>query len=149
MLYLQNTERLMPSVIVCEKCGTELRNTTRCECGHRTTIQEDPEVIRKYLSKANKILKKNYRKRFGEIDIVAKYKECLIFVEVKTSKGESFGTPESWVNKKKQQQVGKIAALYLQEYDLTDIDFRFDVIGVYLNKPESERIVHIENAFWM
>ena len=46
-------------------------------------------------------------------------------------------------------KIGKIAALYLQEHNLMDIDCRFDVIGINLNIPESDKIIHIENAFWI
>ncbi len=102
-----------------------------------------------YLMKNNyKILQRNYRHLSGEIDIIASKDDLLIFVEVKTARSRSFGNPETWVNEHKQQQIGRVAEIYLQENEIYDVDCRFDVIAVTFvqNQP---RIKHIKNAFWL
>lgn len=94
------------------------------------------------------ILERNYRFARGEIDIVAKKDGVLVFVEVKTSATKRFGEPETWVTDRKQQQIGMVAAHYLQAKEIEDVDCRFDVITVESN-GRSHKIKHIENAFWL
>jgi putative endonuclease len=94
------------------------------------------------------ILDRNYRWARGEIDIVAKQDDTLVFVEVKTARGGNFGSPETWVDERKQQQLGMVAAHYLQEKEIEDTDCRFDVIAIRA-QGNDWRIRHIENAFWL
>ncbi len=94
------------------------------------------------------IIERNYRWARGEIDIIARKDELLVFVEVKTARTKHFGAPETWVTKRKQQQVGMVASRYLQEKEIVDTDCRFDVIAVTAIGQEWE-IKHIENAFWL
>ncbi len=94
------------------------------------------------------ILARNYRWARGEIDIVARKAGVLVFVEVKTASGKSFGEPETWVTPRKQKQIGLVAERYLQEHGIQDMDCRFDVIAVKVD-PSSHSIKHIENAFWL
>ena len=64
------------------------------------------DLARKYLQKKGyKILEQNYRTRYAEIDLVAREKDVLVFVEVRTKVGEQFGTPEETLNFKKLQKV--------------------------------------------
>ena len=93
------------------------------------------------------IIKRNYRYGHGEIDIVAKDGDVLVFVEVKTRKNLEFGPPILGVTKAKQRQVRKIAEAYLIEHNISDTDCRFDVVGVLLQGNEQPIIDHIENAF--
>ncbi|UCE20635.1 MAG: YraN family protein [Gemmatimonadota bacterium] len=93
------------------------------------------------------ILERNYHHRRGEIDIVARDRKTLVFIEVKTATSNQYGPPESWVDSRKQQQVAKIAAAYLQERKVTNVDCRFDVIAVDHTRENS--INHIQNAFWI
>lgn len=94
------------------------------------------------------ILERNFRAERGEIDIIAKDGNTLVFVEVKTRVRGGFGEPEEWVNQKKQTQIGKVAMGYLQEKRLEDVDCRFDVVAV-TKMGEKTRIRHIEDAFWL
>jgi len=99
--------------------------------------------------KGYRILKQNYRWARGEIDIVARDGDTLVFVEVKTKAGSSdFGEPETWVTPRKQQQIGQVALRYLQENEIVDTDCRFDVVAVTY-KQGQWRLKHIENAFWL
>jgi putative endonuclease len=93
------------------------------------------------------IIKRNYHFGHGEIDIIAMDNETLVFVEVKTRKNLEFGDPIQGVTKGKQRQIRKIAEGYLMENNITDIDCRFDVIGILLRGSEAPKIEHIENAF--
>lgn len=93
------------------------------------------------------IVKRNYRFGHGEIDIVAKKNDILLFVEVKTRKNLEFGPPELAVTKSKQRQIRKIAESYLAENKITEFDCRMDVIAILLKKNLPPEINHIENAF--
>ncbi len=107
------------------------------------------EIAAAYLArKGYQILMRNYRCRYGEIDIVARQGETLVFVEVKAGRSGSFGAPESWVDRRKQQHLGNAAAVYLDEHGIADVDCRFDVVAVRLERG-GPRVQHIENAFWL
>ncbi|MCG8605985.1 YraN family protein [bacterium] len=105
-------------------------------------------AIRHLQQKNYEILDRNYRWARGEIDIVAKQADTLVFVEVKTARGANFGSPETWVDERKQQQLGLVASHYLQEKEIEDTDCRFDVIAIRA-RGNDWQIRHIENAFWL
>jgi len=101
-----------------------------------------------YLSSNNfKIIERNYRYGHGEIDIIAKDGEVLVFVEVKTRKNLEFGPPELAITKRKQSQVRKISEAYLIEKNIADTDCRIDVVAILIRKNIPPKITHIENAF--
>ena len=77
-----------------------------------------------------KILERNYKNKIGEIDIIAKRKNTLVFVEVKTRKSNEFGTPAQAVTYYKKQKIVNTAKHYLAQ-NPTDMDISFDVIEVY------------------
>ena len=94
------------------------------------------------------ILEKNYRRQFGEVDIVARDRGTLVFVEVKTRHSHLYGAPVEAVDKRKQRQLSKIAQGYLLSCQLNDTSARFDVIGVTLDKNnQPAQIELIRNAF--
>lgn len=104
----------------------------------------------RYLRKQGcKILEKNFRAVRGEIDIIARDGDTLVFVEVKTNSEPGTIAPEFRVNQAKQQQIGKIAQAYLNSNFEVLPDCRFDVIGVTLQESRSPEISHIRNAFWL
>ncbi len=80
--------------------------------------------------KGYKILKRNYKNKIGEIDIIAKNKDNLIFIEVKTRSTEKFGTPAEAVTYYKKQKIVNTAKMYLIE-NPTDLNIRFDIVEVY------------------
>ena len=88
-----------------------------------------------------KILKRNYRTRQGEIDIIAEKKGELIFVEVKKRKNDLFGGGSAAVNTAKQQRIKKAAESFLLSCE-KEVACRFDVIEINDNK-----ITHIKSAF--
>lgn len=112
------------------------------------TGQWGETVAAQYLRKRRfEIIACNYRCRFGEIDIICKNKEYLIFVEVKTRKNADFARAMEFVDLRKQQRLISTAKMYLAQNE-TDLQPRFDVIEVYAAEPErSPRIMHLENAF--
>ena len=103
----------------------------------------------KFLKKNGyKILATNYRKTYGEIDIIASKGENIAFVEVKTRKNDAYGTPSEFVTISKQKKIIKAAYSYIQEQDL-DAEFTFDVIEVYTKGRKIQNINHIVNAFYI
>ncbi len=89
------------------------------------------------------ILENNYRIPSGEIDIIAKDGEYIVFVEVKLRYNLNNGYPREAVHRPKQKSIIRVAQYYIQEKQLFHHDFRFDVIEILGDKVE-----HIENAFW-
>ena len=87
----------------------------------------------RYLEKQGyRIVTQNFRGRFGEIDIIAKDRDVLVFVEVKTRSQGSLGTPEEAVTPRKIARITKAAAEYMaaNERATSDLNVRFDVVGV-------------------
>ena len=104
---------------------------------------EGESAARSYLlSKGAKILEMNFRRPAGEIDIIAKLRKTILFVEVKRRSSLRFGRPSEAVNPAKQAHILRTAMLYLQENGLEDVPVRFDIIEIL---PDG--IHHIENAF--
>ncbi len=94
------------------------------------------------LSKGYKILEYNFRCRMGEIDLIARDEEYLVFCEVKYRAGAAKGHPAEAVGPRKQQVISKCAAYYLMTRRMGDIPCRFDVVSV-----EGRKITLIKNAF--
>ena len=96
-----------------------------------------------------RVTARNYRCRFGEIDIVAENQTYLVFVEVKLRKSARFGAACEFVDRRKQEKLRATAAMWLEEHE-TLLQPRFDVIeiyapdGVQTRRPE---IRQIEDAF--
>lgn len=93
-----------------------------------------------------KVLERNFKCPLGEIDIIARDKSTLVFVEVKTRATRDFGGPAAAVHERKQRQLSKVALLYLNQKKLFNIPARFDVVAVEL-LPPGPRIEVIQNAF--
>ena len=94
------------------------------------------------------ILERNYRLRIGEVDIIARDGEYLVFIEVKTRRSNRFGSPFEAVDVRKQKKIFQLAAAYLQGKELP---VRFDVVAVHLNeqgvRKQGVRIEILKNAF--
>ena len=94
-----------------------------------------------------KIIEKNFRSRFGEIDIVTEKDQVIVFVEVKTKTGDGFGEPWEMVNQHKLKQIRMMGEAYLTKNGLTDRACRIDVIGVWLNRDsEVTKLEHWDNV---
>ncbi len=89
------------------------------------------------------IIERNFSCRQGEIDLIAKKDDVLVFVEVKYRQSRRGGLPEEQVGYRKQERIKKTAVYYLWKRGIPeDSACRFDVIAVY-----GEEIRHIEDAF--
>lgn len=93
------------------------------------------------------IIEQNYHFGHGEIDIIVKDKETLVFVEVKYRKNLEFGPPELSIPISKQKQIRKTAEAYLYEKEIKDQTCRIDVIAILHLKDSKPQINHILNAF--
>lgn len=103
-------------------------------------------TVRNYLRlRFYKIAAKNYKTRYGEIDIIAKSFKYLCFVEVKTRSASGMGLPSDAVNLAKQERIIKSACVYLKS-NPTSKGIRFDVAEVYVDGGK-KRINYIKNAF--
>jgi putative endonuclease len=104
-------------------------------------------VAVRYLKKQGyRIVEQNYRSKVGEIDIIARDKQSLVFVEVKTRSSRSFGSPKWAITPKKQKAISMAALYYLKMTNQNDVDARFDVVSIML-QGEDTQIELVRNAF--
>ena len=115
------------------------------------TLGRRGEIIaRKFLqNRGYSIIEENYHSRYGEIDIIARDGEIVVFVEVKLRKNANFAQAREFVTYKKQEKIIKTADIWLSE-NQNDYQLRFDVIEVYTGLASKKTLVnHIENAFYL
>lgn len=104
------------------------------------------EMASRFLEeKGYKVIGRNIRTRFGEIDIVAKDKETIAFIEVKTRRSDTFGRGEEAISLLKQRRMAKVAVQFMKNYP--DNDFRFDVLAAFSKGEEKWHLELITNAF--
>lgn len=111
------------------------------------TFGKRSEIIASdYLKKKGyKILEVNYKNKVGEIDVIAKDKDYIVFVEVKSRTSQKFGHPFEAIDERKQQKIYAAASLYLVKNHKYGTNCRFDAISILgLENPE---ITHIVDAF--
>ena len=105
------------------------------------------DLALRYLKKNGyRVYERNYVCKMGEVDIIAKEKDTLAFIEVKTRTSTAFGPPQLAVNAAKQMQLSKAALYFLKEKGLGDIKARFDVVAIVLG-PRGPEIELIKDAF--
>lgn len=116
--------------------------------GTRTIVgKRGEDIAARCLEEAGcRIIERNYRCFLGEIDIIAKDGECLVFVEVKSRRGAGSGDPREAVGPGKQEKISRVAQFYLKEKRLKDVRARFDVVAVSIVSG-GNRIRWIRNAF--
>jgi len=109
--------------------------------------QESESMAVRHLKKNGyKILEQNYRTKLGEIDIIAKDKGTLVFVEVKAKRSDRFGNPKEAVTPKKQRKISKVALYYLKATNQNHVKARFDVVAI--SSIQDNSIIEIvKNAF--
>lgn len=101
-----------------------------------------------YLLENNyKIIGRNYRCPLGEIDIIARDGQKIVFVEVKSKNSGRFGRPEEAVDRKKQAKLSRVALFYLKSKSALDAPARFDVVSVYMDRQGPPVIRLYKNAF--
>jgi len=93
------------------------------------------------------VLHKNYRCREGEIDIIVRDEDCIVFVEVRTKRDCGFGCPEESITSVKKERLIALAELYIQDADMPHVSWRIDVIAIELNSHNTvARLNHVVNA---
>jgi putative endonuclease len=101
-----------------------------------------------YLSGAGlRVLDRNWRCREGELDIVAREHDALVFCEVKTRRGVVFGHPVEAVTPAKQRRLRLLAQRWLAAHDEHAPELRFDVVGVLVHPSRPALVTHLRAAF--
>lgn len=102
-------------------------------------------VVKKLINDGYHILARNYRKRYGEIDIIAKKKDIVAFVEVKT-RANVYGDLSEVITNAKQKKIINVAKEYIATHTLMETVWRFDV-ALLQPKNNELNIMYIPNAF--
>lgn len=118
--------------------------------GHETGERGEELAARLLAGKGYEVLERNYRTRYGEIDLIARHGDTLVFVEVKARRGTGFGDPLEAITPRKQEQVRLMAEQYLaQKGEAFAEDFaqmRFDAVGILLGS-RGGKVRHVRDAF--
>ena len=93
------------------------------------------------------ILERNWECAAGEADIIARDGDVLVFVEVKTRSSTEKGLPAEAVDEAKRKRYGRIASLYVKNYEVPDVSVRFDVVSLLVIAPDRVLMHHYINAF--
>ena len=108
--------------------------------------QSESDAARILKRQGYKIIEQNYRTRFGEIDIIAKENDTIVFVEVKARRGRNYGHAKWAITPKKQKKVSMVALHYLKATGQSQAKARFDVVTIH-SENEAPQIEIIKNAF--
>ena len=123
---------------------------SRKEAPHLKAGRWGEKQAEKFLKKAGyKMLGRRVRSgKHDEIDLIARFDDTMIFVEVKTRKNEMYGRPAAAVNREKRRKLSRAAVTFLQKRKLRPPYIRFDIVEV-VGSPDGEasEVRHIENAF--
>lgn len=104
------------------------------------------DIATKYLQKIGyQIIQRNFECKQGEIDIVAKYKNEIVFIEVKTRSSALYGLPKDAVDRTKKKHIYRSAEFYIYVRHLENRPVRIDVIEIY-KKQGKFKVHHIKNA---
>lgn len=103
-------------------------------------------AVRFLQKKGYRIVARNYKTPVGEIDIIARDGDTIVFIEVKTRTDISFGYPFEAVNKRKRQKMKNLALLYLKRQG-KESPVRFDVLSIFCMDNGKKDIEHIKDAF--
>jgi putative endonuclease len=115
--------------------------------GRMRTGKKGEDIACAYLKRRGyRIVERNYKCPLGELDIVARDGDAIVFVEVKSRKSEEFGDPQLAVGLEKQKKVSRISLTYLKEKHLYPCNARFDVVAIKM-LPDEITIELIQNAF--
>jgi len=115
----------------------------RVRLGRRGEELAAAELVRR----GYEVVERNWRCRAGEVDIVARHGPVWVFVEVRTRRGDAFGTPEESLTGPKQARMVDVALCYLAERDLGEVDWRLDLVAVEMDRAgRLVRMDVLENA---
>ncbi|MDQ4127415.1 MAG: YraN family protein [Actinomycetota bacterium] len=102
--------------------------------------------MRHLVERGYELVERNYRTPYGEIDLIVRKDNTLVFVEVKLRRGTGFGDPLEAVTTRKQTTIRSLAQQYLSEREPTFDAVRFDAVGI-LVETRKNRLQHVEDAF--
>lgn len=109
---------------------------------------EAEQFAARYLQKKGlTILNWQYKTNTGEIDLVARDGDEIVFVEVKARRSQRFGYPEEAVTAAKLRKIEAVALQYLEHHQLDDVPYRVDVVAIELDQIPP-RVTHIEAVGW-
>ena len=105
-------------------------------------------AVKYLINKGYQVLERNFRRPWGELDIIARFSGDIVFIEVKTQNKNNrfFIRPEENITIFKQRQLIKAAQGYLAKMRLLDRNWRIDVVAIEVDVDNSSDIRHIENA---
>lgn len=104
-------------------------------------------AVRHLTDRGLEILERNWRCPRGEIDIVARDGDCVVFVEVKTRSSVEFGEPAEAVSPTKARRLRGLAMEWLEERRPKRADIRFDVVSVLRSRVGAAQVEHLQGAF--
>ena len=105
-------------------------------------------AAKKYLRQHGlKVLTANFRSAHGEIDLVFRDGDCLVFVEVKTRSSENWTRPAAAVNAAKRRRLSQTALAYLRQLKNPRVKIRFDIVEVLLAEGKVREVRHLPNTF--
>ena len=112
-------------------------------------IGADGEALAKSFleEKGYEVIAMNWRHKRSEVDIIAKDKKVIVFVEVKTRNNTAYGHPEEFVNKNKIKKLREAADAFIEQTDWKG-ELRFDIIAIHKDSTQKFVIEHIEDAFF-
>lgn len=115
---------------------------------HLQSGRDGEKAAKKYLvAKGLKFLTSNFNSGRGEIDLVFRDEDCLVFVEVKTRDSGSFTRPSKAVDWRKRRALSRAAFDYMRLLKNPHVKFRFDIVEVITEDSRIQEIHHIPNAF--
>ena len=94
-----------------------------------------------------KFLTANFRSDRGEIDLIFRDADCLVFVEVKTRSSEEWTRPAAAVNARKRELLSQTALDYLRRLNNPGVKIRFDIVEVLMTGDDVREVRHLENTF--
>jgi putative endonuclease len=112
--------------------------------------QMGEKAAKKHLKRIGlKFLTANFRTDRGEIDLVCREKDCLVFVEVKTRSSEEWSRPAAAVNAERRRRLTRAALDYLRLLKNPQVKLRFDIVEVLLDDGAVREVRHLPNSFAM
>ncbi len=93
------------------------------------------------------VVDRNWRSRYGELDVVARDGDVLVFVEVKTRSGLGYGTPAESVTYSKQLRIRRLALQWLEERGSPWVRLRFDVVAIVMTRDGDPVVSHLRGVF--
>lgn len=124
------------------------KKLTRKEAEHLRRGRLGEKAAKRHLKKVGlKFLTANFKAKRGEIDLIFRDDDCLVFVEVKTRSSEGWTRPAAAVNAGKKRRLSRAAMEYLRKLDDRRVKFRFDIVEVLWGDRQAREIRHLPNAF--